>query len=79
MNSEIQNKKKQFEKEIETEIKNAEKEIENLKKDSLNDISTISEEMASKVVEILSGEPLNQSSVKAAVLESTKKNLSRYL
>ena len=79
LNSEIQNKKKQFEKEIETEVKNAEKEIENLKKDSLNNISTISEEMTSKVVEILSGEPLNQSSVKAAVLESTKKNLSRYL
>ena len=52
---------------------------ENLKKDSLISISTISEEMASKVIEMVSGEPLNQSSIKAAVLESTKKNLGKYL
>ena len=79
LSTEIQNKKKKFEKEIETEVKNAEIEIENLKKDSLKDISTISEEMTSKVIELVSGEPLNQSSVKAAVLESTKKNLGKYL
>jgi len=79
LNSEIQDKKKKIEKEIELEIKKAEQEIENLKKDSLIGISTISEEMTSKVIEIVSGEPLNQSSVKAAVLESTKKNLGKYL
>ena len=76
---EIQNKKKEIEKEIDAEVKNAEKEIENLKKDSLISISTISEDMASKVIEMVSGEPLNQSSIKAAVLESTKKNLGKYL
>ena len=76
---EVQNKKKIIEKEIETEIKNAEKEIENLKNDSLINISTISEEITSKIIEMVSGEPLNQSSVKAAVLESTKKNLGKYL
>jgi len=79
LNSEIQNKKKNFEKEIDVEIKNAEKEIENFKKDSFKSISTISEEMTSKVVEMISGEPMNQSSVKAAILESTKKNLNKYL
>ena len=79
LNSEIQNKKKNFEKEIDVEIENAEKEIENFKKDSLKSISTISEEMTSKVVEMISGEPMNQSSVKAAILESTKKNLNKYL
>jgi len=79
LNSEIQNKKKNFEKEIDVEIENAKKEIENFKKDSLKSISTISEEMTSKVVEIISGEPMNQSSVKAAILESTKKNLNKYL
>jgi F-type H+-transporting ATPase subunit b len=79
LSSEIQNKKKKFEKEIEIELKNAEKEIENLKSDSLTNISTISEEMTSKVVELVSGEPLNQSSVKAAVMETTKKNLGKYL
>ena len=76
---EIQKKKKEFEKEIEIEIKSAEKEIENLKKDSFKSISTISEEMASKVIEQISGEPMNQSSVKAAILETTKTHLGKYL
>ena len=75
----IQSKKKEFEKEIEKEIKNAEKEIENLKKESLESVSIISEEMASKVIEQISGEPMNQSSIKAAILEATKKNLGKYL
>ena len=79
LNYEIQDNKKKIEKEIELEIKKAEQEIENLKKDSLISISTISEEMASKVIEQISGEPMNQSSVKAAILETTKKDLGRYL
>jgi F-type H+-transporting ATPase subunit b len=79
LNLEIQNKKKEFEKEIEIEIESAEKEIENLKKESLKNISTISEEMASKVIEQISGEPLNQSSIKAAILDTTKNNLGKYL
>ena len=72
-------KKKEFEKEIEIEIESAEKEIESLKKESLKNISTISEEMASKVIEQISGEPMNQSSIKAAVLEAAKNNLGKYL
>ena len=79
LNYEIQRKKKKFEKEIEIEIESAEKEIENLKKESLASISSISEEMASKVIEQISGEPMNQSSVKAAILETTKNNLGKYL
>jgi F-type H+-transporting ATPase subunit b len=79
LNLEIQNKKKEFEKEIEIEIDSAEKEIENLKKESLKSISTISEEVASRVIEQISGEPMNQSSVKAAILETTKNNLGKYL
>ena len=79
LNSEIQSKKKVFDKEIEIEIKNAEKEIEILKKNSLKNISAISEEIASKVIEQISGEPMNQSSIKAAILESSKKNLGKYL
>jgi F-type H+-transporting ATPase subunit b len=79
LNTQIQSKKKEFEKEIENEIKTAEKEIENLKRESLKSISAISEEMASKVMEQISGEPMNQSSVNAAVLEATKKNLGKYI
>ena len=79
LNLEIQKKKKKFEKEIELEVKSAEKEIENLKKESLTNISTIAEEISSKLIEMVSGDPLNQSSIKAAVSESTKKNLNKYL
>jgi F-type H+-transporting ATPase subunit b len=79
LNLEIQGKKKEFEKEIEIEIERAEKEIEHLKKDSLVNISAISEEMASNVIEQISGEPMNQSSIKAAILEATKYNLGKYL
>ena len=79
LNSDIQNKKKKIDKEIEAELKSADQEIKNLKRDSLENILTISEEIASKVIEMVSGEPLNQSSIKAAVLESTKKNLGKYL
>ena len=79
LSSDIQNKKKKFEKELEREIENAEKEIESLKKESLRNISIISEEMASRVIEQISGEPMNESSIKAAILESSKKNLGKYL
>jgi hypothetical protein len=34
--------------------------------------------MASKVIEQISGEPMNQSSVKAAILEESKKNLGKF-
>ena len=77
--SEIQNKKKEIEKEIDLELKNLDQEIVNLQKDSVTSITAIAEEMTSKVIEMVSGEPLNQSSIKAAVLESTKKNLGKYL
>jgi F-type H+-transporting ATPase subunit b len=79
LNLDIKNKKKKIEKEMEIEIKSVEKEIESLKKESLKNISAISEEMASKVIEQISGEPMNQSSVKAAILETTKNNLDKYL
>ena len=79
LNSQIQSKKKEFEKEIENEIKTAEKEIEHLKKESLGNITIISEEMASKVIEQISGAPMNQRSIKAAILEATKKNMGKYL
>ena len=79
LNSEIQNKKKEIEEEINLELKNLEQEIVNLQKNSVSSISAIAEEMTSKIIEMVSGEPLNQSSIKATVLESTKKNLGKYL
>ena len=79
LTSDIQNKKKVFDKEIEKELENSEKEIKKFKEESLQSISTISEEMASNVLEAISGETMNKSSVKAAIIETTKKNLGKYL
>ena len=72
LNLDIQTKKKNFEKEIEKEIERAQVEISNLKRSSLNDIAKISEEITSKIIEKISGDKLNESSIKAAVSESSK-------
>mgnify|MGYP003686243527 CR=1 FL=1 len=75
----IQSKKKIFEKEIELEISKAQKEIQKFKIDSKNDGLKISEEIASKIIEEISGDKLNESSVKAAISEVSKKNNNNYL
>jgi F-type H+-transporting ATPase subunit b len=75
----IQTKKVAIEKEIEKEISKAQKEIDELKKSSVADIHKISESMASKIIEIISGDKLNESSIKAAVEDMSKKNLGKYL
>ena len=79
LNTEIQKKKKTAEIEIEMEIEKAEKEINTLKKDSVIHVAKISEELASKVIEEISGDKLNESSIKAAVLENSKNYLKKYL
>ena len=79
LNSDIQNKKDKMEKEIENEISKAQKEILELKKNSINSINNISEEIASNIIEKISGDKLNESSVKAAVEDVSKKNIGKYL
>ena len=73
LNLDIQTKKKKFEKDIEKEIEKAQNEILDLKKNSLIDIAKISEEIASNIIEKISGDKLNGSSIKAAITESSKK------
>ena len=75
----IQSKKEILEKEIEKEILRAQKEILELKKNSISSIQNISENITANVIENISGDKLNQSSVKSAVEEISKKNLSKYL
>ena len=60
-------------------IKKAQKEINTLKKNSSNDIIKISEKVASKIIEDISGEKLNESSIKAVVTEVSKNNLEKNL
>jgi F-type H+-transporting ATPase subunit b len=79
LDKDIQSKKEAMEKEIENEISKAQKEIHELKKSSLNNIQTISENVASSIIENISGDKLNESSVKAAVEDVSKKNIGKYL
>ena len=79
LDKDIQTKKESIEKEIEKEITKAQKEISDLKKNSISDIQKISENIASNIIETISGDKLNESSIKAAVEDISKKNLGKYL
>ena len=79
LNKDIQNKKDSMEKEIEKEILKAQKDISQIKKDSIESINTISQEIASDIIEKMSGDKLNESSVKAVVEDVSKKNIGKYL
>ena len=75
----IQSKKEKMEKEIEKEILKAQKEISELKNNSLSSIHSISENIVSDIIENISGDKLNESSIKATVEDISKKNISKYL
>ena len=79
LDKDIQIKKETIEKEIEKEIIKAQKEINELKKNSISNIHKISENIASNIIEKISGDKLNESSIKAAVEDISKKNLGKYL
>ena len=79
LDKDIQNKKNAVEKEIEAEISKAQKDIIDLKKNSINSIHSISEEIASNIIEKMFGDKLNESSIKAAVEDVAKKNIGKYL
>ncbi len=79
LQKDMQIKKQIVEKEIDEEINKVRKEIVELKKNSINNIINISEEITSKIIFEISGEKLNESSIKAAVLEISKKNSGKYL
>tara|TARA_Y100000992_G_scaffold187430_1_gene126858 strand:+ start:213 stop:788 length:576 start_codon:yes stop_codon:yes gene_type:complete len=75
----INQKKQQFEEEIEKEIKKVEQEISNLKKNSSSSIHNIAEEISAKIIENITGEKLNESSIKASVAEISKSKMDKYL
>ena len=79
LDKDIQSKKEAIEKEIEKEIIKAQKEISDLKKNSISDIQKISGNIASNIIETISGDKLNESSIKATVEDISKKNLGKYL
>ena len=79
LDKDIQSKKEAMEKEIEKEISEAQKEITELKKNSISSIQNISENITSNIIEKISGDKLNESSIKATVEDISKKNLGKYL
>ena len=79
LDKDIQAKKDVMDKEIENEITKAQQEINELKKNSILDIQNISKDLASNIIENISGDELNESSIKAAVAEVSKKNIGKYL
>ena len=79
LDKDIQAKKNVMEKEIEIEITKAQKEIAELKKNSITDVQNISKDLASNIIENISGDKLNESSIKATVEDISKKNIGKYL
>jgi len=75
----IQARKSVMEKEIENEIIKAQKDITELKENSISDILNISKDIASNIIENISGDKLNESSIEAAVEDISKKNMDKYL
>ena len=75
----IKNKKEIMEKEIENEISKAQKDISDLKKNSIDSINIISQNIASDIIEKISGDKLNESSIKAAIDNVAKKNIGKFL
>ena len=79
LDKDIHKKKEAIEKEIEKEISKAQKEIIELKKNSISDIQKISENIAASIIENISGDKLNESSIKATVEDVSKKTIGKYL
>ena len=79
LDKDIQSKKEAMEKEIEKEILKAQREILELKKNSISTIQSISGSIVSNIIENISGDKLNESSIKATVEDISKKNINKYL
>ena len=79
LDKDIQTKKDMMDKEIETEITKAQQEINELKKNSILDIQNISKDITSSIIKSISGDELNESSIKATVEDVSKKNVGKYL
>ena len=79
LDKDIQLKKEKMEKEIEKEILKAQKEILELKNSSVSSINIIAGSIVSNIIENISGDKLNESSIKATVEDISKKNINKYL
>ena len=79
LDKDIQSKKEVMEKDIDKEILKAQREILDLKKNSISSIQSIAVSVVSSIIENISGDKLNESSIKATVEDVSKKKMSNYL
>ena len=79
LDKQIQMKKSQIDKEIENELERSQKEIVKLKKESVEKINLISKNLASKIIEDITGEKLNESSIEAIIKEVSKNKLEKII
>ena len=75
----LQQKKELIEKDLEKKILKTEKEINDMKKNSYQSIKDMSAEISGKIIEDITGDKLNQSSVDAAITEISRDKISKYL
>ncbi len=75
----LQQKKELFEKDLEKKILKTEKEINDMKKNSYQSIKDMSAEISGKIIEDITGDKLNQSSVDAAITEISRDKISKHL
>ena len=75
----LQQKKELLEKDLEKKILKTEKEINDMKKNSYQSIKDMSAEISGKIIEDITGDKLNQSSVDAAITEISRDKISKYL
>ena len=79
INKDMELKRQDVEKKIQDEINKTNDEIKKLKTNSILSINRIAEDISSKIIEDISGEKLNESSVKATVTEIAKNKVREYL
>ena len=79
LEKDMQQKKLSIEKQINDEIDKTKNEIMLLKRNSIPSIEKISEEITSKLIQEITGDNLNQSSIRAIVSDVTKKKLGKSL
>ena len=77
LNNEINKKKQVVENEIENEIKKTQEEIIEFQKNSIISMNKIAEDITANIIKDITGENLNENSIKAAVDETSKNYMSK--
>ena len=77
LNNEINKKKQVVENEIENEIKKTQEEIKEFQKNSIISMNKIAEDITASIIKDITGENLNENSIKAAVDETSKNYMSK--